>query len=93
MFEDSHLRRGRAAAAGPPLPFYWLDERALQLTSVAPPAPLADLVPRIAPRPVLLISACVEPEATLIRRLQSTAPSTTELWAPTDTEHTEALSR
>lgn len=92
VFEDS-----TGAAAQPLqaalLPFYWLNERALQLmTPVGPPAPLADLVPRIAPRPVLLVAASVEPEATLIGHLQSVAPSTTQLWAPAGTEHTQALS-
>jgi uncharacterized protein len=92
VFEDS-----TAAAAQPLqtalLPIYWLSEGALGvMTPAASPAPLADLMSRVAPRPVLLIAASVEPEATLIRHLQSMAPSTTQLWAPPDTEHTQALS-
>ena len=74
------------------MPAYWLVTAASDLLSpAARPAALVDAVARIAPRPVLLITASDEPELTLVRHLRDAAPATTQLWEPAATAHTQAL--
>lgn len=72
------------------MPFYWVSMQASRLlTSARPPMPLADAVARIGPRPILLISASNEREATLSQHLHALASPSATLWP--ETPHTEAM--
>jgi hypothetical protein len=73
------------------IPHYWVQTQTIDLFTDAPrPIALADAMRRIAPRPVLLISAGPT-ETAYTEQYRSAAPSTTELWNVPDAGHTAAL--
>jgi fermentation-respiration switch protein FrsA (DUF1100 family) len=71
-------------------PHYWLQTVVADVfTGAAPPIALEEAMARIAPRPVLLVSASRELEFT--ERYLDAAPGSTELWRVTDAPHVGAL--
>lgn len=73
-------------------PAFWMMTAASDVLSPASaPPPLDDCVARVAPRPVLLISASENPELQLTRHLRQAAPATTQVWEPPNTGHTQGL--
>jgi uncharacterized protein len=73
------------------IPHYWVQTQTIDLFTDAPrPIALEDAMRKIAPRPVLLISAG-SIETAYTEQYRSAAPSTTELWNVSDAGHTAAL--
>jgi uncharacterized protein len=73
------------------IPHYWVQTQTIELFTEAPrPIALEDAMARIAPRPVLLISAGPT-ETEYTERYRSAAPSSTQLWNVPDAGHTAAL--
>jgi len=73
------------------IPHYWVQTVTAEMFTDAPrPIALEDAMTMIAPRPILLISAGPM-ELKYTERYQAAAPSSTELWAPSDTPHIGAL--
>ncbi len=70
-------------------PAVWMDDRALELyAGRAAPPPFKELVKRIAPRPMLFISAGQAPyETSLARRYAEYAGSSAEAWNLPDVDH------
>jgi fermentation-respiration switch protein FrsA (DUF1100 family) len=74
------------------IPHYWVQMQTIDLFTAAPrPNALEDGMRRMAPRPVLLISAG-STEAAYTKQYRSAAPSSTELWVMSDAAHTAGLS-
>jgi pimeloyl-ACP methyl ester carboxylesterase len=74
------------------LPFYWVAFAAAELmTPAPPPMGLEDAIGRIAPRPVLLISATDGVESVLNRKYRAVAPGSTDLWEVPDAAHTRSI--
>jgi pimeloyl-ACP methyl ester carboxylesterase len=72
------------------IPHYGLQTMVADLfTGASPPIALEEAMGRIAPRPVLLISAARELEYT--ERYLAAAPDSTELWAPSGAPHIGGL--
>ena len=72
-------------------PFYGLEFGALRVLTWSTPSPhLQDLVPTIAPRPVLLVATGRDIEQTMNRAYHAAAPATT-LWELPDVGHTHGL--
>jgi predicted acyl esterase len=75
------------------VPYYGLMFATIRtLTGASQPPPLQELVPRIAPRPVLLISTGAGTERTMNRAYHPAAPETS-LWELPQTAHTRALEK
>jgi uncharacterized protein len=74
------------------IPHYWVQTQTIEPFTEAPrPIPLEDAMRRIAPRPVLLISAGgAETEYT--KEYRSAAPSSTQLWNVPGAEHSAVIS-
>jgi hypothetical protein len=73
------------------VPFYGLTYAALRVfTGHGPPPPLQELIPAIAPRPVLLISSGGGVEETMNRAYRRAAPAA-ELWELPRVTHTHGL--
>lgn len=73
------------------VPYYGLMFATIRtLTGTPQPPPLQELVPRIAPRPVLLISTGSGPEQTMNRAYHRAAPETS-LWELPEAAHTRGL--
>jgi fermentation-respiration switch protein FrsA (DUF1100 family) len=73
------------------IPHYWVQTMVADLfTGARPPIALEEATGRIAPRPVMLISASRELEYT--ERYRDAAPESTELWAIADAPHIGGLS-
>ena len=70
-------------------PAIWMDDRALELyTGRAAPPPFKELVKRIAPRPMLFISAGQAPyETSLAQRYAASAGPSAEAWDLPDVDH------
>jgi uncharacterized protein len=86
------LRRYEAAPRWFILPNFWVTEQTYKvLEHRDAPESLATLVPRIAPRPLLLISTGASYERDMNREWRRLAGPTAQLWELPDTKHTQGL--